>query len=75
MIIFTAFVYISCTENMKKLAMEVYETSAIQNIDGSMVVVALNQNEEVKKFNINLGDRSRTISIDQKAIQSIIIVN
>jgi glucosylceramidase len=49
--------------------------SAAENPDGSKVVVVLNQGNETRDFKIVLGDRSKKISINGRAIQTIVIQN
>lgn len=72
---FSRFIRPGATRIGFELSDDTLLATATQNIDGSIVVVVLNQTQNVKTLNIILGDRSRTISIDQNAIQSIIIVN
>jgi len=47
--------------------------TAAKNPDGSIVVVALNQEMEARDFELNLGESSQKLSIDAQAIQTIII--
>ena len=47
--------------------------TAAQNPDGSVAVVVFNDQENKKSFNLCLGELSRTITINAKAIQTIII--
>ncbi len=47
--------------------------TAARNPDGSIVVVALNQDGKAKQFELNLGEGSQKLSISPQAIQTIII--
>ena len=47
--------------------------TAARNPDGSIVVVALNQEKERKNFELVLGEGSQKLSIDAQAIQTIVI--
>lgn len=49
------------------------QLTAAQNPDGTIAVVLLNQESEPKKFNIELENFNRTISIDAKALQTILL--
>jgi len=49
--------------------------TAAMNLDGSIVVVVLNESEATKTFNLSLGNQSKLVTIDQKAIQTILIKN
>lgn len=48
-------------------------TVAAKNPDGSIAVVALNQGSAKKEILLTLGDRNTTLSINAKAIQTILI--
>ena len=45
--------------------------TAVQNPDGSIVVVLLNQETTVKNIKLSLGDKNKTLTIDAQAIQTI----
>lgn len=47
--------------------------TAAQNPDGSIAVVMLNQGDQSKDITLSLGDKTANISIDTKAVQTIII--
>jgi glucosylceramidase len=47
--------------------------TAAQNPDGSVVAILFNQGDEKKFFSLRLGELSRQISIEGKAIQTIVI--
>lgn len=47
--------------------------TAAQNPDGSIAVVILNMEEESKALNLHLGERSRQLTIDAKALQTVLI--
>jgi glucosylceramidase len=47
--------------------------TAARNPDGTIVVVALNQDQKRKQFELNLGESSQKLSISPQAIQTIII--
>ncbi|MEM9001196.1 MAG: glycoside hydrolase family 30 protein [Bacteroidota bacterium] len=47
--------------------------TAAQNLDGSIAVVVFNPAESPKHFNLDLGERSRQLSINAQAIQTILI--
>ncbi len=47
--------------------------TAAKNPDGSIAVVVLNQNKEVKSFSLSLNNISRKIQINGQAIQTIIL--
>ncbi len=47
--------------------------TAIENPDGSIAVVVLNQDMEAKSFSLSLGEASTEINIDAQAIQTILI--
>jgi glucosylceramidase len=49
--------------------------TAALNTDGSIAVVVFNPTKEKKNFALSLGEKSTTLSIDQQAIQTIIIPN
>jgi len=51
------------------------QLTAAQNPDGSIAVVVFNPTENARHFSLSLGDRSTHITINQKAIQTIIIAN
>jgi glucosylceramidase len=61
-------VKIGCEINNEKLM-----TTAVQNPDGTIVVALFNPNNEAFNIKLQLNNRSKTISIDAKAIQTIII--
>jgi glucosylceramidase len=48
-------------------------TTAIKNIDGSIVIVVLNMSAEKKKLGIDLGEIETKILIDKQALQTILI--
>lgn len=47
--------------------------TAAKNPDGTIAVVLLNQDSSKKEFTLTLGDLNTTLSIDAKAIQTILI--
>ena len=47
--------------------------TAAQNPDGSIAVVVFNPNEEAKSFNLALDGRSNLLTINAKALQTIVI--
>jgi glucosylceramidase len=47
--------------------------TAVENPDGSIAVVMLNQDAEARNFNLSLGERSTGIRIEGQAIQTIIL--
>lgn len=47
--------------------------TAAQNPDNSIAVVVLNQNETPKSFKLKLNDKSIALSIDGKALQTVVI--
>jgi len=47
--------------------------TAVQNPDGSFVVVLLNQEKEAKNFNLQLENFTKTIAIDGEALQTIVL--
>jgi glucosylceramidase len=47
--------------------------TAVENPDGSTVIVLFNEKSEAKSVNLALGNKSTTISISAQAIQTIII--
>ncbi len=47
--------------------------TAAQNPDGSIAVVILNMNKEPRSINLNLGENSANLQINDQAIQTIII--
>ncbi len=49
------------------------QVTAAQNLDGSIVVVLLNQEKKAKKFDLELENYTKTIAIDAEAIQTIIL--
>ncbi|MEM9857814.1 MAG: glycoside hydrolase family 30 protein [Bacteroidota bacterium] len=49
------------------------QTTAAKNPDGTIAVVVFNPTEERKNYTLALADNETTISIDSKAIQTIII--
>ena len=61
----------------KKIGLELSDDSllatAAQNPDGSIAVVLLNQGEEIRQIKLSLNKKETTISIDGKAIQTLMI--
>ena len=49
------------------------QVTAAKNLDGTIAVVVFNPTNERKQFSIHLEERSKDISIDKQAIQTIII--
>ncbi|MFD2561036.1 glycoside hydrolase family 30 protein [Aquimarina rubra] len=49
--------------------------TAAKNPDGSIAVVVFNPTEKLKQFSLALGEKSKDISINEQAIQTIVIVN
>ncbi|WP_299242650.1 glycoside hydrolase family 30 protein [uncultured Aquimarina sp.] len=49
--------------------------TAVKNSDGSIVIVLFNPTENIKPFSLILGEKSKDISINAKAIQTIVIAN
>lgn len=49
--------------------------TAAKNLDGSIAVVVLNMEDKPKTFHVMLGNKKAQISIDAKAIQTLIIAN
>lgn len=49
------------------------QVTAAQNPDGSIVVILLNQENEVKNFNLQLDNFTKTITIDGQALQTIVL--
>lgn len=49
--------------------------TAAQNTDGSIAVVVFNPEEEVKSFLLNLNQESKNITIQPKAIQTILLAS
>lgn len=49
--------------------------TAAKNPDGSAVVVVFNQDSKAKHFSLTLGDKTKDISINRQAIQTIVIAN
>jgi glucosylceramidase len=47
--------------------------TAVQNSDGSIALVVLNQSDQPAGFTIQLEDKSATLSIDGRAVQTVII--
>jgi glucosylceramidase len=47
--------------------------TAAQNPDGSIIVVFLNQENQSKSFRLTLNDQVKNVSINPKAIQTIVI--
>lgn len=47
--------------------------TAVENPDGSVVLVVLNQEASPKSFRVTLGSRSAEIAISQQAIQTVVI--
>ena len=56
-----------------EMADETLMMTAAQNPDGSIAVILLNMNLEVKNINLVFGDRSVEVQISAQAIQTIII--
>lgn len=48
-------------------------TTAIKNLDGSIVVVLLNMSGEKKKINLKFGNKDAGLIIDKQALQTIVI--
>ncbi len=51
------------------------QVTAALNPDGSIAVVVFNPTENARHFSLSLGERSADLTINQKAIQTIIIAN
>ncbi|MBQ0732963.1 glycoside hydrolase family 30 protein [Aquimarina celericrescens] len=49
--------------------------TAAKNPDGSIAVVVFNPTEEAKQFSLFLGEKSKDISINAQAIQTIVLTN
>ncbi len=49
--------------------------TAAKNPDGSIAVVVFNPTEEAKQFSLALGEKSKDISINAQAIQTIVLAN
>ncbi len=49
--------------------------TAAKNLDGSIAVVVFNPTEEAKQFSLALGEKSKDISINAQAIQTIVLAN
>jgi len=49
--------------------------TAAKNSDGSIAVIVLNQTETAKSFDLTLGDTKHTVTINPKALQTILIDN
>ena len=60
--------------DLQKSDEELQATAAL-NPDGSIAVVVFNETEESKSFSLQLGDASTSISINPKAIQTIMIAD
>ena len=58
-----------------ELSDESLQVTAAQNTDGSVVVVVFNPTESTKHIALGFGERSSNISINPKAIQTILIRN
>jgi glucosylceramidase len=56
-------------------AEESVQVTAAQNPDGSIAVVVFNPTNDIKHLTISLSERSAILSINQKAIQTIVIAN
>jgi glucosylceramidase len=63
-------VKIGCEVNHKEVM-----TTAIQNHDGSVVVALFNPTDEPYHVSIQLDNNTKVITIDAKALQTIIINN
>lgn len=49
--------------------------TAMQNPDGSIVAVVLNQTEKKKSFEVMLGETKQTVTISAQALQTIVFAN
>jgi glucosylceramidase len=58
-----------------ELSDESLQVTAAQNPDGTIAVVVLNPTEIRKHITLHLGERSSVLSIDQRAIQTILLPN
>ncbi|MEL7122809.1 MAG: glycoside hydrolase family 30 protein, partial [Bacteroidota bacterium] len=47
--------------------------TAAKNPDGSIAIVVLNMEEDAKTFELSLGEKTKTVAISGKAIQTIVI--
>jgi glucosylceramidase len=61
-------VKIGCTINNKDLM-----TTAVKNLDGSIALVIFNPTDEKHTIEINLNDYKKNISINAKALQTVVI--
>ena len=52
---------------------ETLMVTAAKNPDGTIAVVVFNPSEERKNFTLNISDKTQTITIDQQAIQTIVM--
>jgi glucosylceramidase len=59
---------IGCQINHKEVM-----ATAVQNPDGSIALAVFNPTEEQYNININLNNQTQTLSIDSKALQTIIL--
>lgn len=51
------------------------QLTAVQNTDGSIVVVLLNMTDEAKSFQIEIENQKHVFTIDKKAIQTLVLSN
>jgi glucosylceramidase len=56
-----------------ELADEALMVTAVQNPDGSVVVVVLNQGAEAKDYVVSLGEKQTALSISGQAVQTVVI--
>ncbi|WP_409557579.1 glycoside hydrolase family 30 protein [Allomuricauda sp. SCSIO 65647] len=52
---------------------DVLQVTAVENLDGSVAVVILNQEAEPRNFSLVLGERSTAVQISGQAIQTIMV--
>ncbi len=72
---FSRYIRPGATKVGLKLSDKELLATAAQNPDGSIAVVVLNMTNSPKSVAVHLGEHSAVISIDQQAIQTIIIPN